>query len=62
MAKMTAAQILPFIRTCGLAPGKAKNLAAMARALVAEHGGEVPRDFDGARASSPASATRRRAS
>lgn len=46
MAKMTAAQILPFIRTCGLAPGKAKNLAAMARALVAEHGGEVPADFD----------------
>ena len=36
---------MPFIRTCGLAPSKAKNLAAMSRALVAEHGGEVPRDF-----------------
>jgi len=46
MAKMTAAQILPFIRTCGLAPGKAKSLAAMSRALVSEHGGEVPGDFD----------------
>jgi endonuclease-3 len=46
MAKMTPAQILPFIRTCGLAPGKAKSLAAMSRALVAEHGGHVPRDFD----------------
>lgn len=46
MAKMTAAQILPFIRTCGLAPGKAKNLAAMARSLVADHGGEVPKDFE----------------
>jgi endonuclease-3 len=46
MAKMTPAQIMPFIRTCGLAPGKAKNLAAMARALVAEHGGKVPADFD----------------
>jgi endonuclease-3 len=45
MAKMTAAQIMPFIRTCGLAPAKAKNLAAMARALVAEHGGDVPQDF-----------------
>lgn len=45
MAKMTPAQILPYIRTCGLAPGKAKNLAAMARALVAAHGGKVPADF-----------------
>jgi endonuclease-3 len=46
MAKMTPAQILPFIRTCGLAPGKAKNLAAMARSLVANHGGEVPASFE----------------
>ncbi|HEX5062920.1 MAG TPA: endonuclease III [Kofleriaceae bacterium] len=46
MAKMTAAQILPLIRTCGLAPGKAKSLAAMSRALVADHGGDVPGDFD----------------
>jgi endonuclease-3 len=46
MAKMTAAQILPFIRTCGLAPGKAKNLAAMSRILVEEHGGEVPNDIE----------------
>ncbi|HUJ60481.1 MAG TPA: endonuclease III [Kofleriaceae bacterium] len=45
MAKLRAAQILPFIRSCGLAPSKARNLAAMSRALVAEHGGAVPRDF-----------------
>jgi endonuclease III len=45
MAKMSASQILPFIKTCGLAPGKAKNLAAMARALVDTHGGEVPADM-----------------
>lgn len=45
MAKLTAAQILPYIRTCGLAPGKAKNLAAMARLLVERHGGEVPQDL-----------------
>jgi endonuclease-3 len=45
LAKLRATQILPFIRSCGLAPTKAKNLAALARALVAEHGGEVPRDF-----------------
>jgi endonuclease-3 len=46
MAGLRAAQILPFIRTCGLAPTKAKNLAALARALVAEHGAHVPQDFD----------------
>jgi endonuclease III len=46
MAKMTAAQIMPFIRTCGLAPAKAKNLAAMARSLVVDHGGSVPNDFE----------------
>jgi endonuclease-3 len=46
MATLTPAQILPFIKTCGLAQGKAKNLAAMARALVAEHGGTVPADFE----------------
>jgi endonuclease III len=45
LANLTAAQILPFIKTCGLAPGKAKNLAAMARTLVAEHDGEVPNDM-----------------
>jgi endonuclease-3 len=46
MAKMTPPQIMKYIRTCGLAPGKAKSLAAMSRALVAEHGGHVPSDFD----------------
>jgi endonuclease-3 len=46
MAKMTPAEILPYIKSCGLAPGKAKNLAAMARALVDEHGGEVPNDME----------------
>jgi endonuclease III len=46
LAKMTPAQVLPFIRTCGLAPGKAKNLVAMARALVANHDGQVPCDLE----------------
>src|SRR5438874_3453882 len=46
MAKLTPAQILPYIRTCGLAQSKAKNLAATSRALVANHGGEVPSDFE----------------
>jgi endonuclease-3 len=46
MAKLTAAQIMPYIRTCGLAPGKAKNLAAMSQILIKDHGGEVPNDID----------------
>jgi endonuclease-3 len=46
MATMTAAQIMPFIKTCGLAPGKAKALAAMSRILVEKHDGQVPRDMD----------------
>jgi len=46
MARMTPAQILPYIKTCGLAPAKAKSLAAMAGTLVAEHGGDVPASFD----------------
>ena len=46
MAKMTPAQILPYIKTCGLAPGKAKALASMARDLVEHHGGQVPADFE----------------
>jgi endonuclease-3 len=45
MARMTAAQILPYIQTCGLAAGKAKALANTSRILVAQHGGEVPRDM-----------------
>ncbi|HEY5952135.1 MAG TPA: endonuclease III [Kofleriaceae bacterium] len=46
LAKLTPAQVMKYIRTCGLAPGKAKNLVAMARALVAEHDGKVPCDFE----------------
>jgi endonuclease-3 len=33
----------PYIQTCGLYRNKAKNIVAAAKALVAEHGGEVPR-------------------
>jgi endonuclease-3 len=46
MAQLTARQILPYIRTCGLAPGKAKAIAGMSRILVAKHGGQVPADMD----------------
>ena len=46
MAEMSAEEILPFIRRLGLAPGKAKNLAKLARLVVERHGGKVPRSFD----------------
>jgi len=42
MAKLTARQIMPYIKTCGLAPRKAEAIAKMSRILIAEHGGEVP--------------------
>jgi endonuclease-3 len=41
-AQATAADVEPYIRTCGLYRAKAKNLVAAAKALVDEHGGQVP--------------------
>lgn len=45
MARLQARQILPYIRTCGLAPSKARSIARMSRLLVGKHGGQVPRDL-----------------
>jgi endonuclease-3 len=46
MAALSEAEILRVIRTCGLAPGKAKNLRNLAQILVDEHEGNVPADFE----------------
>ena len=46
LAQAEPEQVEPYIRTCGLYHNKAKNLVAMARTLVREHGGEVPADHD----------------
>lgn len=46
MAAMPVERILEIIRTVGLAPTKAKNLKAMAKKLLDEHGGRVPRDIE----------------
>jgi endonuclease-3 len=46
MSAVPVEEILALIRTCGLAPGKAKNLSAMSKLLVERHGGEVPRSFE----------------
>ena len=44
MARLSVAEIRRLIRSCGLAPTKAKSIAALSRVLVEEHGGRVPRD------------------
>ena len=46
MAKLSVPAILEKIRSCGLAPGKAKRIAALAKILVEEFDGTVPADFD----------------
>lgn len=46
LAALPTERILEHIRTCGLAPTKAKNLSKLGAQLVDRHGGEVPADFD----------------
>jgi len=46
MAQLPLEEIHGLIRTCGLAPAKAKNLQALSRLLVERHGGRVPRSFE----------------
>jgi endonuclease-3 len=46
MAELDESTILETIRTCGLAPAKAKNLKRLSQILVEKHGGSVPRSFE----------------
>ena len=46
MAKLPVARIRQLIRSCGLAPSKAKNISALSKMLVVEHGGRVPESFE----------------
>jgi endonuclease-3 len=45
LAELPTPRILRLIRTCGLAPTKARNLKGLAQQLVAMHGGAVPKTF-----------------
>lgn len=45
MAAATAEEIYPYIRSISYPNNKARNLAAMARMLCSEFGGEVPSDL-----------------
>ena len=46
MAKLEVEEIFELIRTCGLAPRKAKAIRDLSRILVEKHGGKVPCDFE----------------
>ncbi len=46
MAKVSVEKILAAIRTCGLAPRKAKAIRDLSIILVEEHDGVVPADFE----------------
>jgi len=46
LAKLSQAGLEAKIKTIGLYHSKAKNLIALAKKLVAEHGGKVPEDRD----------------
>ncbi|HET8936268.1 MAG TPA: endonuclease III [Polyangiales bacterium] len=45
MRALAVEEILTLIKTCGLAPTKAKNLAALAKLLGERHNDRVPRDM-----------------
>jgi endonuclease-3 len=46
MAALSVDEIRQIIREIGLAPQKAKSLQGLGAALVRDHGGQVPADFD----------------
>lgn len=46
LARMPEHEILKLIRSCGLAPSKARNLKRLAKTLVDEYGGKVPRSME----------------
>ena len=46
MAALPVPEVHQLIRSCGLAPQKAKALVGLSQRLVAEFGGEVPRDLE----------------
>lgn len=46
MAQHTPREIRKYIKTCGLAGTKARNIAALSRALEKQHAGVVPNDVE----------------
>jgi endonuclease III len=46
MAALSEAEILGFIRSCGLSPSKAKNIKRLSEILIEQYGGGVPRTIE----------------
>lgn len=46
MVKLTVPEILSYIRTCGLAPTKAKNIHRLSEILIEKYKGKVPDTFE----------------
>ncbi len=46
MVKLSVEEILDHIRTCGLAPSKAKAIHALSKISLQRHGGRVPSTFE----------------
>lgn len=46
MSKLSEKEILKFIRTCGLAPQKAKAIASLSKRLMLDFDGQVPNDIE----------------
>ncbi|HSM96599.1 MAG TPA: endonuclease III [Rhizomicrobium sp.] len=44
MAALGVEKLTPYIKTIGLYRNKAKNVIALSKALIEEHGGKVPKD------------------
>jgi endonuclease-3 len=44
MAALGEVGLIPYVKTIGLYKGKAKNVIALSKILVDQHGGEVPKD------------------
>lgn len=45
LAALPERAIQSLIRTCGLAPSKARNIKELSQMILTEHGGNVPRDL-----------------
>ena len=45
MAALSESEIHSLIKSCGLAPSKAKNIKKLAHKLLDDYGGQVPRDI-----------------
>ena len=46
MVALSVPRIRSIIRSCGLAPAKAKNIRSLSKIIIGKHGGQVPASFE----------------